>query len=47
MQNKMLYRLSFFSDTEEDFDGFHIGLFRSREEAEEVASHYRKEVPGF
>ena len=47
MQDKKLYLLSFFSDTEEDFAGFDIGLFRSREEAEAIASHYRKEVPGF
>ena len=47
MRYKKLYWLSFFSDTEEDFSGFHIGIFKSREEAEEVASRYRKEVPGF
>ena len=46
MQNNTLYWLSFFSDTE-DFSGFDIGIFRSREEAEKVASRYRKEVPGF
>lgn len=47
MQNKELYWLSFFSDTEADFSGFDIGIFRSREEAEAAASRYRKEVPGF
>ena len=47
MENNKLYWLSFFSDTEEDFPGFDIGIFRSREEAERVASRYRKEVPGF
>ena len=47
MKNKKLYRLSFFSDTEENFSGFDIGIFRFEEEAERVALRYRKEVPGF
>ena len=40
MQHNKLYWLSFFSDTEDDFDGFDIGIFRSREEAEIVAFRY-------
>ena len=47
MRNKTLYWLSFFSDTEEDFHSFDIGIFMSREEAECVALRYRKEIPGF
>ena len=47
MSRTKLYRLSFFSDTEEDFGGFDIGIFRSQEEAECVALRYRQEVPGF
>ena len=47
MQHNKLYWLSFFSDTEEDFDGFDIGIFRSREEAERIAFRYRQEVTGF
>ena len=47
MENTKLYRLSFSSDPVGDFSGFDIGIFRSREEAEHVASRYRKEVPGF
>ena len=47
MRNKELYWLSFFSDTVEDFPCFDIGIFKSREEAEWVASRYLQEVPGF
>lgn len=48
MKFEKLYRLSFFSDTEEDFgSGFDIGLFAAWEDAEQVALRYRKEVPGF
>ena len=47
MLHKKLYRLSFFSDTEENFTGVDIGIFRSREEAESVALRYRQEVAGF
>ena len=47
MTHKKLYRLSFFSDTEEDFPGFDIGIFKSREEAVCVALRYRQKVPGF
>lgn len=43
-----LYSLSFYSDTEDAFGpGFHIGLFATREDAERMARHYRREVPGF
>lgn len=47
MTHKKLYRLSFFSDTEDGFPGFDIGIFQSCEEAERVALRYRQEVPGF
>lgn len=48
MRTEKLYRLSFFSDTEEDFGpGFDIGMFVSHEDAEQVAVRYRKEIPGF
>ena len=42
-----LFDLTFYTNDEEYEEGFHIGLFLTREEAEAVAEHYEKEVPGF
>ena len=42
-----LFDLTFFTNDEDYEEGFHIGLFTTQEEAESVAEHYLKEVPGF
>lgn len=47
MTHKSCIDFSFFSDTEDGFPGFDIGIFQSCEEAERVALRYRQEVPGF
>lgn len=45
---KPLYNLRFFhSPNGDDREGFQIGVFRTREEAEAVKMRYRREVPGF
>lgn len=41
---EQLFDLTFLNNDE---DGFHIGLFATREEAEAVAARYAAEVPGF
>ena len=42
-----LFDLTFFTNDEDYEEDFHIGLFTTQEEAESVAEHYLKEVPGF
>ncbi len=43
-----LFCLTFYTQPNDDYrEGFHIGLFSSREEAVAVELHYRKEVTGF
>lgn len=43
-----LFDLSFYASSNEDYEeGFLIGLFATQEEAESVAAHYRREIPGF
>lgn len=46
------YNLTFYTKVEEEYlnqyrDGFDIGLFASREDAETAEARYRKEVMGF
>lgn len=43
-----LYCLTFYSNPNGDYrEGFRIGLFRTREEAQSVERRYREQVPGF
>ncbi len=43
----MLFDLTFYINDDDYENGFHIGLFETREEAETVAARYISEVPGF
>lgn len=43
-----LFCLTFYSQPNGNYrESFHIGLFKSHEEAEQIAARYRKEVTGF
>lgn len=45
---RKLYCLTFYAQSGNEYwEGFHIGLFAAREEAESVKEHYRKEIQGF
>ena len=42
-----LFDLTFYINDGDHEDGFQIGLFETQEQAEAVAEHYAREVPGF
>ena len=42
-----VFDLTFYINDDDYEDGFHIGLFATREDAEAVAARYISEVPGF
>lgn len=43
-----LYCLTFYTQSNGTYrDGFHIGLFRTYDEAKSVENHYRQEITGF